>query len=217
MLQLRNLLILGIVFAILPTAMAATVIELHLRIGETVDVLQFRTALGIPDVMNNNPFEYKVEIIDGNITKYFSYIPVEFPRIEPLFVDEKFHEPAMLPTATIVLKLPYTGNTGEIVFLVNDTIKQRVSLSQLCNYNHLCEEHENFLSCDEDCPLTKTDNYCFPAEDTICDVDCAAEADTDCKEPTPLWKRLLAFVIITSLIILIILLIRRSIERTKHL
>lgn len=50
----------------------------------------------------------------------------------------------------------------------------------LCNGDGECGEGENFLSCEEDCPLRESDNYCLPETDNICDPDCIEGLDEDC-------------------------------------
>jgi hypothetical protein len=52
--------------------------------------------------------------------------------------------------------------------------------SRLCNSDGKCNPSENYLSCQEDCPLDKEDNYCLPEGDSICDPDCIAGLDPDC-------------------------------------
>ena len=47
--------------------------------------------------------------------------------------------------------------------------------------NHICEEHENYYSCKQDCPSGMKDNYCDKIVDGRCDPDCSPVLDPDCK------------------------------------
>ncbi|GEM_PF-2617001 len=55
---------------------------------------------------------------------------------------------------------------------------------ELCNHDGKCNGNENFLSCKGDCPLNKTDNYCYPQKDGVCDPDCIQGLDPDCTKST---------------------------------
>ena len=46
--------------------------------------------------------------------------------------------------------------------------------------NGICELHENYFSCNQDCPSGGKDNYCDKISDEICDPDCTYQ-DPDCQ------------------------------------
>ncbi|MCX6801547.1 MAG: hypothetical protein NT067_00385 [Candidatus Diapherotrites archaeon] len=81
--------------------------------------------------------------------------------------------------------LPYMEKAKYVVLEGVDGEIARFDLGVLCNKNGRCDSAENFLSCEQDCPLNKADNYCLPLTDKICDPDCAKGVDPDCTEETP--------------------------------
>lgn len=80
------------------------------------------------------------------------------------------------------LYLPYFKEAVYITLEDSNGIVARFDLRKLCNNNGVCEESENYLSCSNDCPLNKKDNYCLPLKDSICDPDCSEGIDIDCSE-----------------------------------
>ena len=85
--------------------------------------------------------------------------------------------------------VPYMENAEYAVIEGEEGEIARFDLGVLCNANGACDESETFLSCEQDCPLDKKDNYCLPLTDEICDPDCAKGIDPDCETaqatPTP--------------------------------
>jgi hypothetical protein len=81
--------------------------------------------------------------------------------------------------------LPYMENAKYVVLEGVEGEIARFDLGVLCNSDGKCDSAENFLSCEQDCPLGKEDNYCLPLADKICDPDCAEGIDADCTGKTP--------------------------------
>lgn len=86
-------------------------------------------------------------------------------------------------------KAPYysTGKLLEIYDLEGEKLDE-ISLApfaEVCG-DGVCQEHENFLQCSLDCPLTLSDDICLPyPDDNVCDPDCPKHGeffDQDCKE-----------------------------------
>ncbi|MEM0360663.1 MAG: hypothetical protein QXK06_04995 [Candidatus Diapherotrites archaeon] len=96
----------------------------------------------------------------------------------------KFYENAE-KNFTKTIWLPYMENARFVVLEGLNGEIARFDLSVLCNHDGKCNPNENFLSCEQDCPLEKKDNYCLPLKDKICDPDCITGIDLDCIEQTP--------------------------------
>ncbi|MFH1234935.1 MAG: hypothetical protein V1493_04975 [Candidatus Diapherotrites archaeon] len=112
---------------------------------------------------------------------------VAFPPYGAEMTEEdlnKFYENAE-KNFTKTIWLPYMENAKYVVLEGLNGEIARFDLGVLCNNDGKCDSAENFLSCEQDCPLDKTDNYCLPLADKICDPDCAQGIDKDCTEETP--------------------------------
>ena len=63
----------------------------------------------------------------------------------------------------------------------NDTLLLEENIGELlCNNNQMCDNFENYYSCEADCPNSGPDNTCQSEENGICDPDCAEGIDIDC-------------------------------------
>ncbi|GEM_PF-6418163 len=51
----------------------------------------------------------------------------------------------------------------------------------MCNEDRLCNSYETYLTCPSDCPSGSKDGWCDRKLDSVCDPDCLAERDPDCK------------------------------------
>ena len=85
----------------------------------------------------------------------------------------------------MILFLPFLENAKTVSFEHGKSILAEEDLGILCNNNGECGERENYLSCEEDCPLEKEDEYCTGVADGICDPDCSQGIDPDCAGGTP--------------------------------
>ena len=54
------------------------------------------------------------------------------------------------------------------------------SFSNTCG-NNICDKHESYESCTKDCASGSADDFCDGKNDGICDPDCIAKMDADCK------------------------------------
>ncbi|MEA3255225.1 MAG: hypothetical protein U9Q22_05275 [Candidatus Altiarchaeota archaeon] len=95
------------------------------------------------------------------------------------------------------LQIPYFRNAKTIrVYDPHDFPKLSVDVSRfakLCN-DSICEPHENYQNCPQDCPSGGEDDYCDKVDDGICDPDCSPQEDLDCvpstTAPTPVTEKL---------------------------
>jgi len=97
-----------------------------------------------------------------------------------------FNPPSYGPFA---LTLPYESNAKKIL-LKNQEDKELLSIStaqfaDTCG-NYICEDHESYETCPDDCRSGSEDDYCDEEQDGICDPDCINGEDIDCtkKEKT---------------------------------
>lgn len=51
--------------------------------------------------------------------------------------------------------------------------------------NNICDSYESYEDCPSDCQSGGKDDYCDKLKDNICDPDCMANEDSDCKEGIP--------------------------------
>jgi hypothetical protein len=85
-----------------------------------------------------------------------------------------------------ILKLPYYP-LGKEIKITNKENKELLvvnvaSFARTCSDN-ICQDHESFASCAQDCPSGSTDGYCDGVKDNRCDQDCQTEdRDIDCSE-----------------------------------
>lgn len=82
------------------------------------------------------------------------------------------------------ITIPYFENGKEIrVYdkdgntVLNESV---IQFAKTCPDN-TCEPHESYESCTADCPSGGKDDYCDSVKDGLCDPDCSASQDTDCK------------------------------------
>ena len=80
-----------------------------------------------------------------------------------------------------------------------------------CNTNNECEPGlgENYKTCPQDCHSGSKDNYCDGIRDGICDSDCLAEKDMDCRKKLPV-PNMIWIVIGVGVIILLSLMYWKS-------
>lgn len=78
----------------------------------------------------------------------------------------------------LYLVFPYFSNASYFRIKKDDKVLLEEKIS-LCNYNGVCDEHENSLAC-SDC--SASDAICIPDADGICDSDCLSGTDPDCEQ-----------------------------------
>lgn len=130
---------------------------------------------------------YIAQILDRQLTELYHLkfsLNESFPTI-PESVPAKdinSYLESMGSTWEATLYFPYFED-AEFIALGSDdgNLIAFVGLKdELCNHDGKCNGNENFLSCKEDCPLDKSDNYCYPQKDGVCDPDCIQGLDPDC-------------------------------------
>ena len=128
-------------------------------------------------------------------------------NLEPFYSiplsKETAKAPQKLTKTTFDLLLPYYANAKSLRILKNDNMLLEVDLSKFstCNENkicdgsespeacpgdctcgnNVCDADENYFACFLDCASGEKDNYCDRVFDQICDPDCSAKDDYDCK------------------------------------
>jgi len=124
-----------------------------------------------------------IEISQGEIpqiSKEGNIIVRIFDFSDNLLYENKVSPPSFQPFQLLV---PYykEGKQIELIYEQDNPISIEVAyFADTCG-NTLCEEHENFNICSEDCHSGKEDSYCDKELDYICDPDCTVEEDLDCK------------------------------------
>ncbi len=88
----------------------------------------------------------------------------------------------MKESKDFTLYIPYNKEIEEIViFEDRDRIfgYNVASFADVCG-DRICQSHESYESCKEDCHSGMQDDYCDMQVDGKCDADCSAEMDVDC-------------------------------------
>ena len=129
------------------------------------------TLAGI-DQQTDRPLPDGVQLVLDNSVVYALPAPVSF-RLLDAFVP--------LSSYTRTFRLPYFGNRGVLRVIRNNQSVFEFDLKRLCDNNGICGAYENGISCPADCDIGHKDIVCLPYEDGICDPDCAANKDPDCK------------------------------------
>ncbi len=92
----------------------------------------------------------------------------------------------------LVVKIPYHYNGKTIKIFSVQNLKQAKAefsvqaFAKVCG-NGICEAHESYENCTQDCPSGGADDYCDHQKDGICDPDCHnwQEVDPDCAKHKP--------------------------------
>ena len=84
-----------------------------------------------------------------------------------------------------VIHIPYNKDAARIEVYNPSNSKiidiEVSSFADTCG-NNFCEDHESYESCTKDCSSGSKDDFCDSINDNICDPDCSAKTDADCKE-----------------------------------
>lgn len=83
-----------------------------------------------------------------------------------------------------ILSLPYFEN-GKVIDIYDMDNEKVLSVSiehlaKTCG-DAVCQKHENYNNCPQDCPSGMKDNYCDKIKDNKCDPDCSEKEDADCE------------------------------------
>lgn len=147
--------------------------------NDSVSVRMVKFADSTPLMIETESNDYQIDITDreGKFHHLFN-TPVTFYVFDLGEVDY----------SNAYYRFPWIENTKYINFLHNGKVIYSIDISDyICNNNKLCEPKngENYINCLQDCPSGSADSYCDGIEDGICDPDCSAEEDIDCKEEFP--------------------------------
>ena len=139
---------------------------------------------------------YSLEILsfDGSIlySEKFDFDFRIFSTALPEWFDEngtQIYFPTQEETRTILnqttkeLIIPYFSNAKTInVYHQTEKILE-IPVAHFANVcgDNICQPHESYESCKLDCPSGGKDDYCDAVQDNICDPDCIADQDQDCK------------------------------------
>jgi len=170
-------------------------------------------------VVNSTPLNTKGEsdytgIVSDFEGKALEVFKLKLPRNWYSFYnpagDTKGHIAITPQIFEYTLNIPYF-NTGALLELydLENTKVEEIKLSpfaEVCGDN-ICQENENYLTCEQDCSLSEKDNVCLPyPDDNICDPDCpkfGKHADSNCKQELLLTNTALIAVLIFALALLI--------------
>jgi hypothetical protein len=130
------------------------------------------------ELLYESNFSFSTDFAFSSLPEWFDqegnqiYIPPENDILEIEFGVEM-----------VSLVIPYFSN-GKIVEIFNFTGEKVFEidvgyLAKVCG-NGVCNDHESYADCLEDCKSGSKDDYCDGIKDFICDVDCVHGIDPDC-------------------------------------
>lgn len=174
--KLIPFLVIVLLFSVLVTATKVMQVDLTIYKDDTVVLDGFRVYEGQVD-------EYPIERSD--------YI-LKLTNKNNLIIDEvklpvSFYVHAVQPVETDSLLISAELNYNEDwklleVYHDDNLIFQKDIENYFCNSNNICEENENYVSCEQDCPSGSKDGWCDRKTDGKCDPDCLEGIDKDCLE-----------------------------------
>ncbi|MBI2673522.1 hypothetical protein HYX19_04635 [Candidatus Woesearchaeota archaeon] len=109
----------------------------------------------------------------------------------------------------VQLIMPYFQNGKKIeIYDQKDKKILEIDIGYFANVcgDNVCQEHESYVDCKQDCPSGSKDDFCDRVSDGICDPDCGESNDLDCKDQQSLFKRFNFKYIIGSILILLVFL-----------
>ncbi len=189
---------------------------------------------GYNDVFGKTDGEFKIEIIsfDGNMLDYGYF---DFPKdiIKDDFGKEITIDNPLIPSSAVGVQkyvkeliLPYYKNINKIIIYSrnnsNPSLEIDVSnFADLCG-DKICQIIEHNFNCPQDCNSGGNDNFCDGIKEGICDPDCVAELDLDCKkkeEQTAQPRLFFLLGLILALVVLVcaVLIIRNTKKKTTRI
>ena len=103
------------------------------------------------------------------------------PKYTMIFYDSSSGGNYALIKQNSELFIPFYGASERIDISKDGKIIFSTVLSDyVCNYDGVCENNEDFLTCPSDCPSGYEDGLCDHVIDGRCDPDCLKEYDIDC-------------------------------------
>lgn len=135
------------------------------------------------EVLYRQRFVFPLEIAAGPRPEWFDekgnqiYFPTE---------EESGH--LVLEKAEVQLIIPYFSG-GKTIRIFDPADAKILDIdvgffAQLCG-DGVCQEHESYLECAQDCPSGSADDFCDRIVDGTCDPDCGVDGDADCGKRLP--------------------------------
>jgi putative hemolysin len=72
--------------------------------------------------------------------------------------------------------------TTTIIIITTTTVTTTTTIFKPKCGDGVCDEEENYRSCQKDCPSGSLDGYCDGVKDEVCDPDCSRDEDVDCEK-----------------------------------
>jgi hypothetical protein len=94
---------------------------------------------------------------------------------------EYFDPPKLVDEMPMSAFLPFDKDAKEVFISRNgEEIFSYEINDKLCNLDGECNNFENYYSCEQDCPIGKSDGFCTSKSgDGLCDPDCGVDDDCD--------------------------------------
>jgi len=185
------------------------VAEIQYNQGEvTIDRVFVREGQASP-VHSTVTYEYRLELISFNdeILESVPFNILRYISARPPLPGEEAQDNIILEEAQEVVFIPYHIN-GKLIRLYNNKDNKLLNeesveyFADLCGDN-ICQNHESFLTCEQDCPAASQDGYCNQEE---------FNQDPDCQkgelEAKTLWQKIMdnkIIVIISSIIVICVI------------
>jgi len=135
---------------------------------------------------NDSDGRHIAQLLDRDLSTLYQ-LRFFLDKIEPTLPEtippEKYDEFIAAETSyEALIYFPYLEGAEIIALGAEDgNLMAFVGIKDIiCNNNGECDDGENFLSCEQDCPLEEEDNYCLPVSEGVCDPDCIEGLDEDC-------------------------------------
>ncbi len=164
----------------------------------------------IVNISIDSKYKFVVVGFDNRVLYQQKFMPNFYFSVEPGIDYKGMAGPYERNISEQLLYTPFTNAVREIdIVYENQTIKKIVLGDYLCKEDGKCEEYcvinkiidkdceeqkktigcgdsvcegfESYKNCPEDCPSGSKDGYCDRVNDLICDPDCKAGEDPDCK------------------------------------
>lgn len=164
-----------ILLFITPTIFTNTItIEFEIHEDETANIKNMYYSIG-KQFLDSNIGNYEIVLLNKNNVVFLNRFFVTFQTTT--------HFENISDIVTQNISLPRIDFDEIILFKMDKKIfKQEINKEMFCNFDGVCNNFENAISCPSDCPMHKPDGICNPIRDGICDPDCPVGIDPDCLE-----------------------------------
>lgn len=124
--------------------------------------------------------EYKLTVVDeGGKVLWSQAFNIYFDYTGPVYLDVDYSE-IKYTNFPFSYRIPYTRGMYKLVLHHKDKVIFS-KIVNFCNNDKVCDTTETYLTCPGDCPLDQKDKICINRNEGICDPDCLAGVDPDCK------------------------------------